>query len=163
MKPAFVADLKPDTAITSFFLVSEKELRSTRQGKPYLRIEMSDRTGNVEAILWENAEAVSATFAQDDIVKVQARVESYRNKLQLTIDRLRRAEAGDVELADFFPHTSENVEELYKRLTAHAAAVGNPWLNRLLKTILEDPLVAPRFKRAPAAKVMHHAYLGGLL
>jgi 3'-5' exoribonuclease len=113
--------------------------------------------------LWENAEAVSATFAQDDLVKVQARVESYRNKLQLSIDRIRRAEPGDVELADYFPHTSENVEDLYQRLTAHAAAVGNPWLNGLLKTILEDPLVAPRFKRAPAAKVMHHAYLGGLL
>jgi 3'-5' exoribonuclease len=163
MKPAFVADLKPDTVITSFFLVSEKELRSTRQGKPYLRIEMADRTGNVEAILWENAEMVAGTFAQDDIVKVQARVESYRNKLQLSIDKLRRAEAGDVELADFFPHTSENVEDLYKRLLDHAAAVGNPWLNCLLKKILEDPLVVPRFKRAPAAKMMHHAYLGGLL
>jgi 3'-5' exoribonuclease len=163
MKPAFVADLKPDTAVTSFFLVSEKELRSTREGKPFLRLELSDRTGTVEARLWENAEELSAAFAQSDIVKVQARVESFRNKLQLSIDRLRRAEPAEVELADYFPHTSEDVEELYKRLTAHAAAVGNPWLNRLLKTILDDPAIAPRFKRAPAAKVMHHAYLGGLL
>jgi 3'-5' exoribonuclease len=163
MKPAFIADLKPDTAITSFFLVSEKELRSTREGKSFLRLELSDRTGTVEARLWENAEVASAGFAQDDIVKVQARVESYRNKLQLSVDRLRRADPGDIELADYFPHTSENVEELYKRLNAHAASVGNPWLNQLLKTVLEDPQIAPRFKRAPAAKVMHHAYLGGLL
>jgi 3'-5' exoribonuclease len=163
MKPAFAADLKPDTAITSFFLVSEKELRSTREGKPFLRLELSDRTGTIEARLWDNAEGVSATFAQDDIVKVQGRVESYRNKLQISVDRLRCAEPGEIELADFFPHTAENVEDLYKRLTAHAAAVGNPWLNGLLKIILEDPLIAPRFKRAPAAKLMHHAYLGGLL
>jgi 3'-5' exoribonuclease len=163
MKPAFVADLKPDTAITSFFLVAEKELRTTREGKPFLRLELSDRTGAIEARLWENADGASATFAQNDIVKVQARVESYRNKLQISVDRLRRAEPGEVDLADYFPHTTEDVEDLYKRLTAHAAAVGNPWLNRLLKTILEDPLIVPRLKRAPAAKVMHHAYLGGLL
>jgi 3'-5' exoribonuclease len=163
MKPAFVTDLKPDTAITSFFLVSEKEMRSTREGKAFLRLELGDRTGTVEARLWDNAEGVAATFSRDDIVKVQGRVESYRNKLQLSIDRMRRAEPGEVELADYFPHTAENVEDLYVRLNAHASAVGNPWLNRLLKTILTDPLVAPRFKRAPAAKIMHHAYLGGLL
>jgi 3'-5' exoribonuclease len=163
MKPAFVADLKPDTSITSFFLVSEKELRSTREGKPFLRLQLGDRSGTVEARLWENAEAVAATFAQDDIVKVQARVESFRNKLQLSIDRLRRAEPGEVELADYFAHTTEDVEALFNRLTAHAAAVGNPWLKRLLMTILEDPLIVPRLKRAPAAKLMHHAYLGGLL
>jgi 3'-5' exoribonuclease len=163
MKPAFVADLKPDTAITSFFLVSEKELRTTRQGKHFLRLELGDRSGTVEAILWENAAELSASFAQNDIVKVQARVENYRNKLQLAVDKVRRAEPGEVELADYFPHTTEDVDVLYQRLTAHAAAVGNPWLNRLLKTILEDPLIVPRLKRAPAAKVMHHAYLGGLL
>ena len=163
MKPAFVADLKPDTAITSFFLVSEKELRSTREGKPFLRLELCDRSGTVEARLWEDAENLSSTFSQDDIIKVQARVESFRNKLQLSVDRLRRAEPAEVDLADYFPHTTEDVEDLYRRLTAHAAAVGNPWLNRLLKTILEDPLIVPRLKRAPAAKVMHHAYLGGLL
>src|SRR5262245_54359466 len=95
MKPAFVADLKPDTTVTSFLLVSEKELRSTREGKSFLRLELSDRTGAVEARLWENAEVVSAAFGQDDIVKVQARVESYRNKLQLSVDRLRRADPGD--------------------------------------------------------------------
>ena len=163
MKPAFVEDLKPDTAVTSFFLVAEKELRSTREGKPFLRLELCDRTGTVEARLWENADELAATFAQSDIVKVQGRVESFRNKLQVSIDRLRRAEPAEVELADYFPHTSEDVEELYKRLTAHAAAVANPWLNRLLKNILEDPAIVPRFKRAPAAKVMHHAYIGGLL
>lgn len=163
MKPAFVADLKPDTAITSFFLVSEKELRSTREGKSFLRLELADRTGAVEARLWDNAAVVAATFARDDVVKVHARVENYRNKLQLSVDRVRRAEPGEIELADYFPHTSENVDDLYKRLTAHAAAVGNPWLQRLLQTILEDPLIVPRLMRAPAAKLMHHAYLGGLL
>jgi 3'-5' exoribonuclease len=163
MKLVFVADLKPDSTITSFFLVSEKELRATREGKPFLRLELCDRTGTVEARLWDNAEDLSAAFSQNDIVKVQARVENFRGKLQIALDRVRRAEPGEVDLADYFPHTKEDVEELYRRLIAHAAAVGNPWLNRLLKAILEDPLIVPRLKRAPAAKVMHHAFLGGLL
>jgi 3'-5' exoribonuclease len=163
MKSAYVADLKPDTVITSFFLVSDKELRATREGKPFLRLELGDRSGAIEARLWENAAELAATFSRDDIVKVQARVENYRNKLQLAVDKVRRAEPGEVDLADYFPHTAEDVEDLYRRLSAHAAAVGDPWLKRLLAGILEDPLIIPRLKRAPAAKVMHHAYLGGLL
>jgi len=163
MKSAYVSDLKPDTSITSYFLVCDKELRSTREGKPFLRLELGDRSGTVEARLWENAENLAATFSRDDIVKVQARVENYRNKLQLALDKVRRAEPGEVDLADYFPHTTEDVEDLFRRLSAHAAAISNPWLNRLLANILEDPLIVPRLKRAPAAKVMHHAYLGGLL
>ena len=163
MKPAFVADLKPDTAITSYFLVSEKELRTTRDGKYFLRLTLADRSGSIEARLWDNADEVAASFAQDDIVKVQARVENYRNKLQISVDRLRRAEPAEIELADYFAHTAENVDDLFKRLMAHVDAVANPWLHRLLNTILGDPQTAARFKRAPAAKLMHHAYLGGLL
>lgn len=163
MKPAYVADLAPDTSITSFFLVSEKELRATRQGKSFLRMELSDRSGGIEAVLWEGAETVAATFDRDDIVKVQARVESYRNKLQLSIDKLRPIVPGEIDLADYFPHTAEDVEKLYARLLEHIARVANPFLNRLLTSVMEDPTVVPRLKRAPAAKAMHHAFLGGLL
>jgi 3'-5' exoribonuclease len=163
MKPAYVSDLAPDTAITSFFLVCEKELRSTREGKLFLRLELGDRSGTIEARVWENAEQVGGAFDRDDIVKVQARVESYRNKVQLAVDKVRRAGPGEVDLGDYFPHTKEDVEKLYARLREHAASVANPWLNRLLASVIEDPAIVPRLKRAPAAKVMHHAFLGGLL
>ncbi len=163
MKSAYVADLAPDTTVTSFFLVCEKELRSTREGKPFLRLELGDRSGTIEARMWENAEQTVATFDRDDIVKVQARVESYRNKTQLSLDRVRRADPGEVDLADYFPHTTEDVEQLYGRLREHAAALSNPWLRSLVASVIEDPAVVPRLKRAPAAKMMHHAFLGGLL
>jgi 3'-5' exoribonuclease len=163
MKPAYVADLAPDTSVTTFLLVGEKELRATREGKPFLRLELSDRTGTIEARVWENVEYVVAAFDRDDIVKLQARVESYRNKTQLAIDKIRRAEPAEIDLADYFPHTTEDVDKLYLRLCAHAAAVATPWLNRLLTSMIEDPAIVPRLKRAPAAKMMHHAFLGGLL
>ncbi len=111
MKSAYVADLTPDVTITSFFLVCEKELRVTREGKPFLRLELSDRSGTIEARLWENADQITATFDRDDIVKVQARVENYRSKTQLAVDKIRRADAGEFDLADYFPHTAEDVEQ----------------------------------------------------
>ena len=163
MKPAYVSDLTPDSVITSFFLVSEKELRSTREGKPYLRLELSDRSGTIEARLWDNAEGQARQFDRDDIIKIQARVENYRNRLQLAVDKIRRAEPAEVDLSDYFPHTAEDVDQLYKRLREHVAAIKNPWLRGLVSGVIEDPAVTPRLKRAPAAKMMHHAFLGGLL
>lgn len=163
MKPAYVADLQADQTITSFFLVCDKEIRATREGKPYLRLELGDRTGTVEARMWEHFEEVTDTVERDDFVKVQARVELYRNRTQLAVDRLRRAEPNEVDPADYFPQTTEDVEKLYARLREYVASVEHPWLRRLLASVIEDPDITPRLKRAPAAKSMHHAYLGGLL
>jgi 3'-5' exoribonuclease len=163
MKQAFVSALQADQTITSYFLVCEKEVRATRGGKAYLRLELGDRTGTIEARMWDAFERDAASFERDDFVKVQARVESYRDRLQFAIDKIRRAEEREVDAADFFAHTPEDVEGLYAKLLAFVASVKNPCLRRLLESVVLDPEIVPRLKRAPAAKVMHHAYLGGLL
>ncbi len=163
MKSAYISDLAPDTSITTFFLVCEKETRSTQAGKPYLRLKLGDRTGTIDANMWERFEQATATFDRDDFVKVQAQVEDYRGKRQLKLVQLRRAEVSELDLADYFPHTTEDVEKLYAALLAEIQAVKNPWLQKLLRSVVEDPQVAPRLKQAPAAMKMHHAYLGGLL
>jgi 3'-5' exoribonuclease len=163
MKPCVVSSLQDGQNITSHFLVCEKEIRATREGKSYLRLELGDATGRVEARMWDGFEKLVEGFAQDDFVKVQARVENYRNKLQLMIDKIRRAEESEIDTADFFPHTNEDVEKLYRKLLEVVASVGNPWLRELLDSVTRDPELVPKWKRAPAAKVMHHAYLGGLL
>src|SRR5258708_33810476 len=163
MKQSFVSALLADQTITSYFLVCEKEIRATREGKAYLRLELGDRPGPIEARMWDGFERDAASFQRDDFVKVQARVESYRNKLQIAIDKIRRAEENEVDAADFFAHTAEDVEQLYAKLLAFVASVGNPWLKRLLESVVQDREIFPRLKRAPPAKLMHHAYLGGLL
>jgi 3'-5' exoribonuclease len=163
MKPCVVSNLQDGQNITSHFLVCEKEIRATREGKSYLRLELGDATGRVEARMWEGFEKSAAGFEQDDFVKVQARVESYRNKLQLMIDKIRRAEDTEVDAADFFAHTKEDVEQLYAKLLEVVASVGNPWLRKLLDSVVRDPELVPKWKRAPAAKTMHHAFYGGLL
>ncbi len=163
MKPCCVSNLQDGQTITTHFLVCVKEIRSTREGKAYLRLELGDATGRVEARMWNAFDSMAASFAQDDFVKVQARVENYRNKLQLAIDKIRRAEESEVDPADFFAHTKENVDEMYGKLLEIVASVGNPWLRLLLDSVVQDPEIVPRLKRAPAAKVMHHAFYGGLL
>jgi len=163
MKNAYISGLAAEQIVTSFFLVCEKEVRSTREGKPYLRLELGDRTGTIEARMWDRFEEAAQAVQRDDIVKIQARVEVYKNKPQLMLDRMRPAEPAEIDLADYFPHTREDVEKLYADLQGYAASIADEWLRLLAVSVIEDPLIAPRLKRAPAAKLMHHAYLGGLL
>ena len=163
MKTLFVKDLTADQSITTFFLVHEKEIRNTTGGKPYLRMELGDRSGTVEARMWEQFEIAAKSIGRDDFVKVQARVEIYRNRPQLSLQQFRLAKPEEIDLADYLPHTPHNVEELYQRLLRYVDGMKNPWLKQLVARILNEPAIAPRYKRAPAAKVMHHAYLGGLL
>jgi 3'-5' exoribonuclease len=163
MKSSFVSDLGAEQTITSYFLVHEKEIRNSRAGKSYLRLDLGDRSGTIEAVMWDQFEASAKDIGRGDVVKVNARVESYRSKLQLTLQQLRLAKPEEVELADYFPHTKEDVGKLWAQLLEYANSIENPWLKNLVNGIIGDPATAARYKRAPAAKVMHHAYLGGLL
>jgi len=163
MKTSFVTDLASEQTITSFFLVHEKEIRNTRAGKSYLRLELGDRSGTIEALMWDQFEPAAKDVSRDDIVKVNARVEIYRNKLQLSLQQLRLAKPEEVDLADFLPHTKQDVAKLWAQLLEYANSIANPWLKKLVNGIIGDPAIAARYKRAPAAKVMHHAFLGGLL
>lgn len=163
MKPVFVADLEPDQPVACHFLVSAKEILQTRDGKRYLRLELADRTGAIEARMWDGFEPAASTIDRDDFVKIQGHTELYRNRLQLKIDRLRKAQPADVDPRDYFPHTPEDIDDLYRRLEQTASSITNPWLGRLVQAVLTDPAVAPKLKQVPAAKMMHHAYRGGLL
>jgi 3'-5' exoribonuclease len=163
MKTTFVKDLAAGQSITGFFLVHEKEIRNTAAGKAYLRMELGDRTGSVESRMWDQFENFAKDVHRDDFVKVQGRVEIYRNKPQLVLQQFRIAKPEEIDLADFLPHTPFDVEEMFKQLLAFAGEIKNPWLKKLVAAIFSDPKIVARFKRAPAAKTMHHAYLGGLL
>jgi len=170
-KELFVADLarQENRVITSFFLVHSKEIRTTKEGKPYLALRLGDQTGVVEARVWDlpgpeagETEALGA-FEADDFVKVQARVELYRDRPQLKIEKLRRARPEEVNWADFFPRTQKDVEAMYAELRGIAAKVSNAHLCQLLLSVLDDREIAAKLKQAPGAKSLHHAYLGGLL
>src|SRR6266705_3408258 len=163
MKTPLVSDLNSEQNITTFFLVCEKEIRSTREGKPYLRLELGDRSGTIEARMWDQFEAAAKGINLEDFVKVQARVEIYKNRPQLSVIQVRLAKPEEIDLGDFLPQTKADVGKLYAQLLEYAVLISNPWLKKLAAGILNEPAIAQKYQRAPAAKVMHHAYLGGLL
>src|SRR3990172_5160016 len=112
MKDIYVRDLQPNQIITSSFLVQAKDVRFKKTGEGYLSLSLSDKTGEVEAKVWENVEELSPLFERDDFVKVKGAVQVFRKKPQLTVHKLRRLEEKDVDLADFFPRSSRDTEEM---------------------------------------------------
>src|SRR5437773_11684170 len=89
MKTPLVSELNSEQNVTTFFLVCEKEIRNTREGKPYLRLELGDRSGTIEARMWDQFESAAKGINRDDFVKVQGRVEIYRNRPQLAVLQVR--------------------------------------------------------------------------
>lgn len=163
LKPCFVAELIPDATITSVFLVHRKDVRQKKDGDNYLSLTLGDRTGQIEATMWDGVAEVQSSFERDDFIRVRAAVGRYRDKPQLTIQRLRRVEQAEIALGDYLPCTSADVDAMWGELQQRVAAIANPDLRRLLEAIFGDTAIAERYRRAPAAKVLHHAYLGGLL
>ena len=163
MKSPYISELAENQSVVSYFLVCAKEIVSSPKGRKWLQLELGDKTGSIYGKMWEGYEAAAASVAPDDVVKVQARAKTYNGKLELTVEKIRRAEPEEYTLEDFVPHTEKSIEDLKRRLFEYVSGVKNPWIARLLDAALDDPRVAGRFERAPAAKVMHHAYVGGLL
>ena len=162
-KSRFVRDLQPNETITEFFLVQSKDIRLKKSGDPYLSLNLSDRTGRLDAKMWDGMEEVVETFDRADFVKVQGFTQIYRNRPQMTIQRLRRADESEIELADYLPHTEKDIDQMWTQLRATVDGIENPHLKRLLEGFVDDEDVAPRLKVAPAAKTLHHASIGGLL
>jgi 3'-5' exoribonuclease len=164
MKSFYVSSLQDGQAVTSLFLVREKEIRtSPRTGSSWLQLELSDRTGTISAKMWENFTAIVSTFERDDVVQIRGRVKLYNGQKELTLETVIPTAEHDYELVDFLPHTKYDVEELYSKLRAAVAQMSNPYLQQLLTSFVADPAIAPKLKRAPAAMTMHHAFIGGLL
>jgi len=164
MKSPCVSDLTDGQLVASMFLVREKEIRiSARSGKSWLELSLGDRTGSISAKMWDNFEAIAKTFECDDVVRIRGRVKVYNGIKELTLEQIIPAAEREYELVDFLPHTKCDVEQMFAELKAAVAAVRNPWLQTLLASVVDDPEIAPRLKRAPAAMTMHHAYIGGLL
>jgi 3'-5' exoribonuclease len=164
MKSLFIIDLADGQVVASHFLVREKEVRtSAKTGKPWLQLELADRTGTISAKMWDNFASLVATFECHDVVRIRGRVKLYNGQKELTLEQIIPALEDEYELGDFLPQTKHDVEKLYTDLRGAIATMKNPALKQLLFSIVEDPAIAPRLRRAPAAMLMHHAYLGGLL
>jgi len=163
MKSVYVSDLKPGEDVVSTFLVQAKDVRQKKTGDPYLSLTLVDKTGNLDAKMWDNVADVMDTFGRDDFVKVKGRVQIYQNRIQFTIHRLQPAAESEINFADFFPASKRDPEEMFAELREMVNVMENPHLRGLLNALLDDETTADSYKKAPAAKSVHHAFLGGLL
>lgn len=166
MKDFFLADAAKHRGrnVRSHFLVAAKQLRDRNDGNgKYLSITLSDRTGRLDGRVWDNAEMWAAKFEPNDFVDVRACVDEFNGKFQLRVLEIQRLEPGQIDLGDFQRKTTRDIDALWNQLRASAESFTDPDLKRLVFSFLDDPEIAGRYQAAPAAKFMHHAWIGGLL
>jgi 3'-5' exoribonuclease len=165
MKDVYIADLAKheNQFVTTYFAATQKQLRSSKNGSPYLALTLADRTGQIEARMWENVAESAPSFEAGDVVKVRAQVCRYQERLQLSIDRIRGAMESEYQLGDYVLATTRNVDAMWAELNVWIDSFSDPHLRALGRAFLDDEKIAVALREAPAAKSMHHAWLGGLL
>ena len=163
MERLFVRDLKVGDTITQLFLVKGKFQRQKKTGEPFLAFLLGDKTGEIPGNLWEDWNEAERTIQPGDFVRIRAFVTSYQGSPQLNIQRIQRLDPGDVDSLEFLPSTCKDVEEMMGYLRRTAESLEDSNLRDLLNRFLEDEGFVKAFQRSPAAKGLHHVYLGGLL
>src|SRR6201993_1881318 len=149
--------------VTSSFVVVSKQIKPKKTGEPYLALVLGDRSGQLEAKMWDNVEEVLDAFDQDDFLKIKGLINKYKNRFQLTIHKLRKLGDTEIDFADYLPKTTKDVDGLWQTLTTFVSSFQNPHLKSLVQAFMADPEIAAAYRNAPAAKTLHHAYIGGLL
>lgn len=162
-KTQFIDQLKEGDRLDDFFLVKAARLAETRAGKPYLILEVVDKTGEIGGPIWDQVEKLQGICQVGQFVHLSGQVQSYQGKLQLKVDTARAVDRSEVDLADFVLVCDQDREGLARDLQALVSSVKNPFLKKLLHSFFRKEPQWQRFQDAPAAKGIHHAYLGGLL
>ncbi|PSH04970.1 MAG: phosphohydrolase [Acidobacteria bacterium] len=165
MKEFFVRDAaqQENKVVTTSFVVSNKQIKSKKSGEPYLDLTLMDRTGTIQAKMWDNVEECAYSFEQDDFVKVKGLINKYNQRWQLTIHKIRKVNDSEIDFSDYLPKTSKDIDELWRTLGEFVASIANPFLRQLLEMFMADTEFARSYRNAPAAKTLHHAFIGGLL
>ena len=166
MKDFYVADAAKfeGAPVTTFFAVSSMSVREKKTGSgQYLALTLSDKTGTIDARMWEEIASAVATCSEGCTVKVQGQVSKYQGKFQITLTKMRLAAESEVEAADFVPATKFDIGEMWAELRGVVDGFTNAELQRLVFAFLDDEKIAEAYRQAPAAKVLHHAWIGGLL
>jgi 3'-5' exoribonuclease len=162
-KGLYVTDIEAGNKVNDVFLVTVKNLAVSQKGSPYLNLRLRDKTGEIDGRVWENATEINKSFQKGDVIAIRSRAISYRNVMQLSISHVEKVDDSLIEPADYSPASSFNTDEMFEELMAYVEGIKSPPLQELLNAIFHDEQIFTAFKRAPAAKGLHHCYIGGLL
>ena len=167
MKDIYIADLmgfEEGKIFDGYFLLLSRQTRSTKTNKPYLNLILCDKTGQLEGRVWDPGDPrIAKDVERGDIVKARGSVSRFDDRVQMKVEQIRRASAGEVDKADLMPATNYDVDAMWRELLGFVESFTEPNLKLLLTTILSNAELAQAYREAPAARQLHHAWLGGLL
>ena len=159
----YISDLHEGDMINAIYFCKTKQSQQTKAGKTYFSMLLQDKTGVIDAKIWDLNNGI-AHFDAMDYISVIAQVVSFQGNLQLNVKQVRKAQEGEYHVADYMPCSSFNIDDMYKELTDLMKSVKDKYLNRLLQNIfINDKEFAEKFKNHSAAKSIHHGFIGGLL
>ncbi|MGR3293728.1 MAG: 3'-5' exoribonuclease YhaM family protein [Candidatus Scalindua sp.] len=163
MPRKFISELNGGTAIDEIFLVQNKDLRTTKNGSLYIQAQLSDRTGMIDARMWDASTPFFESLGDDTFFRIKGRTEVYQNKIQLIIKHIAKTNQEDIKLEDYLPSTEQDVNKMFSELKQIISSIKQSHLRGLLNLFFSDKDFCKGFCSAPAAVQYHHAFLGGLL
>ncbi len=160
----FIKDLKPGDRVADIYMCKHKQSATTKNGKEYYSVTLQDKTGTVDAKIWEPGGAGIDEFDAQDCIDVFGEVTSFNGAVQVNIKRARKCSEGEYDLSNFLPVSSKDNDVMYKELLGIIATVENPYLKKLLEEFfIADKDFIEKFRKSSAAKTVHHGFIGGLL
>ena len=158
-----IVSLKEGDWVDETYLVTSKQVSTAKNGVTYLSIKLADKTGEIDGRMWDNAEDVAGRFEREDFVRIKGAAANYQGAMQVKIKTLEKVDDSRVDISNFLQTSLRNPDDMVKEIAAAAAGLTNPHLRQLMNAFLSDKQLMETFKRTPAAKSLHHNYIGGLL
>ena len=159
----YIESFREGEGINDIYLVRSRKSDVTKTGKPYEKLVLTDKTGSIDAMIWDPNSSGIDDFDTLDYICVNAVVNNYQGANQLNIKRVRKCSEGEYDPADYLPVSERDIEEMWSELTVYIDGIGNVWLKKLLEAFFRDEAFASKFKKSSAAKAVHHGFVGGLL
>jgi len=160
----YIKDLKDAMSVREIYLVKQKNTAVTKNGKDYWNVILQDKTGTIDAKVWNLDSPSIVDFEAGDFIQIYGSVTTFNGILQIKIDQTLIAKEGEYDPAEYLPVSSKGIDEMWQQLLGYIDSVKNPHLNRLLKIIfVEDNALSEKFKKSSAARSVHHSFIGGLL
>lgn len=160
----FIKDLNPGDRVADIYMCKHKQPATTKNGKDYFSVTLQDKTGVVDAKIWDpNSDGIDE-FDAPDCIDIFGEVTSFNGALQVNIKRARRCREGEYDLANYLPVSSKDNDQMFSELLGIINTIENPYLKKLLQLFfIEDKEFTSLFRRSSAAKTVHHGFIGGLL
>lgn len=162
MTKKFINELKLNEEVDDVFVLRDKNLKLAKNDKPYLYFSLQDRTGKIQAYLWDDPEQYNKKADTGDAVKIKGVVKEYRGNKQLTVSEIEKADERSFSREDLV-RTAENMEQLKANIIGNLKSIRNPWIKKLSETFLDDNEVMENFYKGLGGKSWHNAYIGGLM